>query len=75
MARLADDFAAIRTRLRELRGGRPAFMPADADATPRRGNGALPAACHGRRNSATARAGGARPLLKPSRPPLSWRCG
>jgi hypothetical protein len=33
MARLADDFAAIRTRLRELRGGRPAFMPADADAT------------------------------------------
>jgi hypothetical protein len=34
MARPADDFAAIRTRLRELRGGRPAFMPADVDATP-----------------------------------------
>jgi hypothetical protein len=35
-ANLADDFAAIRTRLQELRGRRPAgaFTRGDADATP-----------------------------------------
>jgi hypothetical protein len=50
MARLADDFAAIQTRLQELRGGRElrerrpaeAFMREDIDAGPSGATGRYP---------------------------------